>query len=1035
MVTQPVLALPQGGQVQEGKAKIQQVNPNQLNINQQSDRAVINWQGFSVGDQQQVNFQQPSTTSATLNRVTGRERSNITGRVTANGQVMFVNPNGIVFGPSAQIDVAGLTATTLDIRNQDFMNGRYSLLAVRGMPGATVENFGQITVKEGGFAALVAPGVSNSGVINARLGKVVLASGTQATLDFSGDGLLSVAVDPNVAQQVQGADGKPLSSLVNQSGKINADGGVVTLSASAGSAVVDNAINMSGVIQARSVSNQQGEIVLSGKDQGKVTVTGTLDASGTAGQSGGNISAFSDGAIDTSKGSVNTGSDTGYGGDIYFDAKENITTGNLNAAGAVGNGSIDLYSNTGNIDTTAGTLSGGAVTLNTDKDIQTGNINSRSSVDDEGNIALFSNDGAIDTTRGSLNSSSDTGYGGAISLAANSNITTGNINSTGAVSNGGTILYSNAGNINTTAGTLNVGAVTLYADKDIQTGSINSRSASGKGGNISIISRGTIDTSSGTLTARSSADSISSGAITLAAGGNIGISNLSSGTVNGNAGSLTLLSKEGEILLNSDYDLSAVITNGNVKLGVFGKGNLGGSGVGINLAGLGDAIMPGCLCEGWGVAGNGIAGGASVSNGSPENLKLTAFSSTPSTATSRVTLSSLPSLQVTQAYLPAKEAPTALFENRVTVTNKGSETINDIRYTRAMDWDVPPNPFNEYVTIGGRESATNVLYSSNDGFSTVNPLEPKTYTSYYQRTADGNYVEKGAETVNADFVDAGPGDHGAVFDLGFGDLASGSSKTFSIYYGATTSEATAMGALANVGAEMYSLGQSSPSGSPGTFIFGFKGVGGEPITVDQPLEPVVDGNEVTPPVAGKKGRTGAIVGGGVCAAAGAYALLNGGSLVLAGGGALGLAGKLVLTPAQATSIIGICAAGGSFAEDAAVNFIRHFLQSKTEEAGEGKPLTPDEEKKIKQIDQIPEFIRKHPDVPEEVQRVRDGETLPEGRNHVKEAEQEVRMLDRAIKHLTQVRRSRSPEAQAKIDAALERARRYRKQLTDILNPQ
>jgi filamentous hemagglutinin family protein len=461
MVTEPVLALPQGGQVLEGKAKIQQVNPDQLNINQQSDRAVINWQGFSVGEQQQVNFQQPSTTSATLNRVTGKERSSIAGRVTANGQVMFVNPNGIVFGPSAQIDVAGLTATTLDIRNQDFMNGRYSFQAVRGKPGATVENFGQVTVKEGGFAALVAPGVSNSGVINARLGKVVLASGTQATLDFSGDGLVSLAVDPTLAQQVQGADGKPLSSLVNQSGKINADGGVVTLSARTGGAVVDSAINMSGVIQARSVSNQRGKIVLSGENQGKVTVTGTLDTSGKAGQSGGNISAFSDGAIDTSKGSLNTGSDTGYGGDIYFSANGNITTGNLNAAGAVGNGSIDLYSNTGNIDTTAGTLSGGSVTLNTDKDIQTGNINSRSNADDEGNIALFSNDGAIDTTKGSLNSSSDTGYGGAISLAANGNITTGNINSTGAVSNGGTILYSKAGSINTTAGTLNVGAVTL----------------------------------------------------------------------------------------------------------------------------------------------------------------------------------------------------------------------------------------------------------------------------------------------------------------------------------------------------------------------------------------------------------------------------------------------------------------------------------------------------------------------------------------------------------------------------------------------
>jgi type IV pilus assembly protein PilY1 len=420
-------------------------------------------------------------------------------------------------------------------------------------------------------------------------------------------------------------------------------------------------------------------------------------------------------------------------------------------------------------------------------------------------------------------------------------------------------IYSLTGNIDTTAGSLNSGNVTLDAAGDIKTSSISSRSAAGDGGKISITSGSTIDTALGTLTARSSSDSVSSGEISLTAKGNIAISRLTSGTSDGNAGNLTLFSTEGEIVLNSDYDLSAVITSGNVKLGVFGKGNLGGEDVGIYLAGLGDAITPGCLCEGWGVAGNSIAGGASASNPSPGNLKLTAFASTPSTATSTVTLSTLPSLQITQAYLPAAEAPTALFENRVTITNKGSDSISDIRYTRAMDWDVPPQEFNEYVTISGRQGAKNVLYSSNNGFSTVNPLEPKTYIPYYQKTEtgeyaldeNGNYIEKGAETENADFVDAGSADHGAVFDLGFGSLAGNSSTTFSIYYGATYTEATAIGALTFVKAEMFSLGQSSKEGSPGTFIFGFKSVGGKPLGVEAPPilfpEPNTDANN--PPVA------------------------------------------------------------------------------------------------------------------------------------------------------------------------------------------
>lgn len=448
-LSKPGLALPEVGQVQAGSAQIEQVNPDRMNINQQSDRAVINWQSFSVGKDQSVNFQQPSATSATLNRVTGNERSDIAGRMTANGTVMLVNPNGILFGPTAVVDVGGLMATTLSIRDQDFMSGKYSFQAALGKPATTVENQGQITVREGGFAALVAPGVANSGVINARLGKVVLASGTAATLDFYGDGLISLAVDPTLAENLQGADGKPLTALVNQSGTINADGGVVSLSARAGKAVVDTAINMSGAIQARSVSNHNGEIVLSG--EGNVAVTGKLDASGTAGQSGGKVFLFSDSAIDTSKGSLSASSDTSKSGDIYLYAYKNIATGNINATGTVTNGSIQLYSTAGSINTTAGSLNGGATTLGAAQDIQTGSISSRSAENDGGNISLFSGN-AIDTTKGTLDSRSDTGKGGSIKLSASSNVTTGSVNATGASTHGSINLESTTGNIDTGAG-------------------------------------------------------------------------------------------------------------------------------------------------------------------------------------------------------------------------------------------------------------------------------------------------------------------------------------------------------------------------------------------------------------------------------------------------------------------------------------------------------------------------------------------------------------------------------------------------------
>ena len=258
----------------------------------------------------------------------------------------------------------------------------------------------------------------------------------------------------------------------------------------------------------------------------------------------------------------------------------------------------------------------------------------------------------------------------------------------------------------------------------------------------------------------------------------------------------------------------AVITSGPVSMGIFDEGHLNFSGVGLFLAGVGDAIVPGCLCEGWGVAGDGISGWGSVDNGGISNLTNDSFTSGASTATSIVHLTSLPSLSVTQAYAPSAGAPTALFEDMVTISNTGGSTITDIRYRRTMDWDVPPTTFFEYVTVGGLP-ATNVLFSSDDGFADSDPL------------AGPSFLDP--STVNVNFTDNGPADHGAVFDLGFGDLLAGESMSFSIFYGATYSEFSALTALSAVGAEVYSLGQQAGDplgGTPGTYIWGFKGVGG-----------------------------------------------------------------------------------------------------------------------------------------------------------------------------------------------------------------
>lgn len=310
---------PQGGAVVAGKATIEQNNG--LVVNQQSKRAIIDWDSFSIGKGENVTFVQPSAKAAILNRVTGGDRSDILGSLTANGQVVLVNPNGIVFGESAKVDAAALIAAVANISNRDFMNGDDPLrFREPGPPASFVLNQGEITVgsevtgpdgtsfKEGGLAAFVAPWVANSGIINARLGVVTLASGNRFTVDLFGDRLVQLAVKPTVMAAAFGLDGvedpKALVTIAD-GGEIRADGGKVILDAgtvkdvgtvaidvSSARSVVDNAINMEGLIEARTVDTTGGQIRLRGGKGtiGPIRVAGKFDASGLgANQSGGEI--------------------------------------------------------------------------------------------------------------------------------------------------------------------------------------------------------------------------------------------------------------------------------------------------------------------------------------------------------------------------------------------------------------------------------------------------------------------------------------------------------------------------------------------------------------------------------------------------------------------------------------------------------------------------------------------------------------------------------------------------------------------------
>ncbi|WP_431854354.1 filamentous hemagglutinin N-terminal domain-containing protein, partial [Azospirillum sp.] len=274
-------ANPRGGTVVGGSASIAESALGTLTVRQATDKAIIEWQDFSVGEREHTRFEQPSAGSIALNRVVGGNPSEILGRLSANGQVWLVNPNGIVFGRNAQVDVGGLVATTHDIRNDDFMAGRHRFEGAVDN-AAMVENHGTITAAEAGLVALVAPGVANTGTITARLGEVTLASGRKFVVDLYGDQRINLATDAPVTTRPKSKDGKPADALVKNQGRVFADGGRVRMTAAAAKGVVDRVIDMSGIVQARTVEEKDGEIILSGGDSGTVTVSGTLDATGAA---------------------------------------------------------------------------------------------------------------------------------------------------------------------------------------------------------------------------------------------------------------------------------------------------------------------------------------------------------------------------------------------------------------------------------------------------------------------------------------------------------------------------------------------------------------------------------------------------------------------------------------------------------------------------------------------------------------------------------------------------------------------------------
>ena len=264
-----------GGQVVAGSGQIQQIGTTTI-IHQNSATLTLNWQSFDIAPNQTVDFVQPGAQAIAVNRIFSATPSQIYGHLEANGQVWLINPNGVLFGQSAQVDVGGLIASTLDLDDSSLFSNtrRFS-----GSGKGSVINEGTIHIADGGYVALIGNQVSNRGVIAAQFGTVALAGGSAATLTFSDNQLLHVRVDSST-----------LNNLAENRQLISADGGHVIMTAGAKDAVLGSAVNNTGVVQARTVEHRNGAIVLLGGMQaGTVNVGGTLDASAPNGGAGGSI--------------------------------------------------------------------------------------------------------------------------------------------------------------------------------------------------------------------------------------------------------------------------------------------------------------------------------------------------------------------------------------------------------------------------------------------------------------------------------------------------------------------------------------------------------------------------------------------------------------------------------------------------------------------------------------------------------------------------------------------------------------------------
>ena len=229
-----LLALPKDPIVESGTVHISSDHKHM--VIEASDKAIINYSSFNIGKEEKVQLLQPSSSSSVLNRIKGESPSEILGHLESNGKIFLVNPNGIYFGKDSRVNVGALIASTLDIASQDFLQDNLSFFLKDKDSRAMILNEGLLTSSTEGAIVLLAPHVKNAGSIVANAGKVLIASAEHVTLDFSGNSLISFAVE-----------GELKDALIEHLGTIQADGGTVSLALPIAKKAIKETVNREGI--------------------------------------------------------------------------------------------------------------------------------------------------------------------------------------------------------------------------------------------------------------------------------------------------------------------------------------------------------------------------------------------------------------------------------------------------------------------------------------------------------------------------------------------------------------------------------------------------------------------------------------------------------------------------------------------------------------------------------------------------------------------------------------------------------------------